>query len=357
MADIYDNFQDQHAIAHNNWQRNFVLPYGSAYNTAHTSFMKTIQAQEAADKAARERNLQIALFALSLCGGSILTSVFGSAVLKEVAGSVAVDVICKNEMERAFRVAAFVESNKTAQFALGKVWDEAESLIGNQLKSSFTENANNFPSLAKFVQEPQNVQNSLEMWVRDAYDRVMRAGNKINQNFSSDSDRKKQALQKLMSSQFFISAPAQRINEQAISIDIELTFFMKLVLDLDYLVAGYWEETGRGVNMKKVITSRTPIQKDPTSREYPNTSKYYTHGTNFETIEYKQIGDIIAKRINELHKSRFNSNFFGVSENWLGMEKIEKVSHSALQRAQTTLNGLANQNITIIQRMTHQKSP
>ena len=56
--------------------------------------------------------MQLAFFALSLSGGSVLTSVFGSAALKDAAGSIAVDVICQNNMERAFKAAHLVATNK-----------------------------------------------------------------------------------------------------------------------------------------------------------------------------------------------------------------------------------------------------
>jgi hypothetical protein len=353
----YDNFQDKRAAALNDWQRHFILPYGNAYNTAYKSFQATIKAQEEADKAARERNLQLALFALSLCGGSILTSVFGSAALKKIAQEVTLDVICRNEMQRAFKVASWVAGNETAQFALGKVWDDAESLIGAQLKSAFSENSGKFPSLAQFAQDPMNVQNNLDMWIRDIYALVIKAGTEINNRFTSNAVRLNQELGKLVASQFFVSAPQVRIDESKVASEIELTFFMKFILDLDYLVAGYWEETGRGFNMRKVITSRKPIDVDPTDRKlYPDTRKYYTDGTNFQTVEYQQVGDIIAKRVNQLHKTLFKYDFLEVTSSWLGT-KIETVSLIVLQRAQTTLKRLANNNLTNISSMVKKTVP
>jgi hypothetical protein len=358
MADTtYDNFQDARAAALADWQRNFILPYGSAYNTAYKSFDATLKAQEAADKATQERNLQLVLFALSLCGGSILTSVFGTAALKQITQEVTLDVICRNEMQKAFNAAAWVSGNKTAQFALGKVWDDAESLIGGKLKTAFTETAAQFPSLSQFAQDPMNVQNNLGMWILDVYALVIKAGTEINNRFKSESSRLQQELQKLRKSQFFISAPPVRIDENKVAIEIELTFFMKYILDLDYLVTGHWEETGRGINMKEVIDSRTPINIDPTDRsKYPNGRKYYTQGLNFQKIEYKLIGDIIANRINKLHKAIFKYDFLKVTSGFLGTS-VEATSLSILQRAQNTLKNLGNNNLTAISSMVKGAKP
>jgi hypothetical protein len=41
MSDLFERFTRASTQAENNWQRNFVLPYGSAYNTALTSYRKT----------------------------------------------------------------------------------------------------------------------------------------------------------------------------------------------------------------------------------------------------------------------------------------------------------------------------
>jgi len=348
---IYDTFQDKRTIAHNDWQRHFVLPYGSAYSTAVTNYRATIKAQEEADKAARARNLQLAFFALSLCGGSILTSVFGSAAMKDAAASVAVDVICKREMERAFKVATFVSENKTAQFALGAVWDKVESAAIDGIKGQFAENQSNFPALGKFVQEPLNMQNNLEEWVRGAYDKVLKAGSAINESHVLTADGKARQLEDLLSAPFFKHAPKQRLDEDSVRKDIELTLFMKHILDLDYLAKGYWKETGRGANMKKVVSSRTSIDMDPHSKKYPKSFRY-TQGTNFEEVKYRQIGEIIEKKIDELHKDKLKHNFFETVDTYWGLSSDrEDISRSVLRRAHTTLKLLGNRNLQKITSM------
>ena len=119
--DLYKIFDRNATRAENDWQRNFVLPYGSAYVIGRRSFQDNLDKQKKADEERQRRIAALAMFALSLCGGSILTHVFGSACAKTLAGKVALDVICKGEMNRAFKVASFVSENKTAEFAVGKL--------------------------------------------------------------------------------------------------------------------------------------------------------------------------------------------------------------------------------------------
>ena len=356
-ATSYENFQDARTNAQNRWETRFVKPYGIAYNEAYLSFNETIKEQEEADKAAREAAMQFALFALSLCGGSILTQVFGSAVLKEVAAKVAVDTVCNYGMERAFKVAAFVERNKTAQFALGELWGKAEGWIGDKLKnkingqqnkikksSELEELASNYQGIASFGKDPLTVQNSLSIWVGELYDIVLNTGNVINNQF--DGDAKIHLLNALTSSLFITSAPEIRLDEGQVRKDIELTFFMKHVLDMDYHVKG---KVTMGNKYQPVIhkpVSKTSIQTSPIRADYPH---YKSSGREFPTgagydyqdVEYQQIGDIIRKRINDLHKEKFGSDFF---------QPNEKISRNTLVRAEITLGKLEERNLNTLQK-------
>lgn len=351
MSEDYALFQDRREIAHNDWQRNFVLPYGSAYNTAVGNFRKVLQEQEDADRKARERYLELAFFALSMCGGSILTSVFGSAALKDAAAAMTVDALCRYEMHRSFKAATLVAENKTAQFALGALWDGLEGAAGGALKAKIIENASNFPSLGKFVQEPLNMQNSLEQFVRDAYNIVMQAGSAIHQQ-EKDAARKARALRQLSQSAFFVAAPAKRKDEAAISIDIELAFLMKTILELDY-VKVWKSEHSDLYEHKTTLISRTPIEQLPASKAYPK-----PHVTRVQSsapyafvhhdIDYSPVGEVIVKRIDELHQARFKQKFF--NNIWTGVrQRREDVSHEMLVRAQFVLKRLADRNLQAVE--------
>lgn len=341
MATFYDSFQDQRERAKNNWIRNFVLPYGSAFNTAHVSFHEVLRKQREADEAARQRYLQLAMFALSFAGGSVLTSVFGSAALKSAAADVAVDVICRNEWEKAFKVAHFVSENKTAQFALGSLWDQAGSLLTEKLKSSLAETTGNFPALGQFAQQPLNLQNQLEIWVRDVYDKVLTAGSEIAAQGSENDPLTVARLTQLMMAPFFIYAPTSRLDENKTAVSIELSFFLKYLTDLDYLATGHWADTGRGGSMRKVVTSRKAIDVNPLSKDYP---KYKMSGMgDFQEVGYQQVGEIIENRIDELNKAVFKERFFEQVDTLFSV-KAEDVSAAVVRRAYANLAGLGNRN-------------
>jgi hypothetical protein len=351
-ATSYENFKDNRDSAKNRWETYFVTPYGSAYNEAYHAFMDTFKKQEEADKADLETIMQLALFALSLCGGSILTHVFGSAILKEVAAKVAVDTIINRGMERSFRAAAFIERNKTAQFALGELWGKAEGWIGDKLKdkmkdernkpktsSELEEFAGNYLGLSSFGKDPLTVQNSLSIWVGELYEIILNTGTVINNTF--DGDVKSHMLKNLSSSLFITCAPTPVSNPLGeASIDIELTFFMKYILDLDYKVQGEFYGDTYGPDPFRPYYSETQekINASPTRVDYPVRTKPIKSkdgGYKYQDIRYIQAGDIIRGRINELYKKKFGSDFF---------KKNEKISRNTLARAEMTLNMLEGLN-------------
>jgi len=343
----YTKFTDALGDASRDWERHFVLPYSSAYNTAYLSYEKIIEKQKESDKEALERKMQLALFALSLCGGSILTHVFGSAVLKEVATKVAVDTIINRGMERSFKAAAYVERNKTAQFMLGELWGKGEGWVGDKIKegvnkvtkNQLEENSHNYSSLSEFSSHPMNMENNLKKWVLNLAAISSTVGQMIADTSNEETVIK--PLNILKSSYFFTAAPKESINEEPVSEDIELTFYMKYILDLDYIVKGYVEhiEKARGGYTNSThITGRAGISQNPTNPHYPISKEardWSKSQTDFEQVKYKGAGDIIRQRINALYNKKFASDFF---------RKNEKISHDTLVRAEITLNMLEGLN-------------
>lgn len=349
MPSFYDLFQDAHRRAERDWKRNFIIPYGNAYSNAHTSFKKVLKEQDDADKKTREQNMALAMFALSFVGGSILTSVFGSAATKDAVASVAVDFICKNEMEKAFNAAHFIAGNKTAQFALGKLWDEAGSRISKELQNSLKEEQTNFPSIKKFLEQPLNLQNNLEKWMLDASDKVDKAASEITNKMYLTEAGQQEELKELMQSAFFRGAPKHARDEGPLRLDMELTLFMKHILDLDYLEKGYYRVTGRdsGKLWERDVHSRKSIEEMPGSPKYPtNTSKPSHISHDYQTVRYQQLGDIIVSHIDKLHKARFKEEFFNVIDRpWPISDGPEKISNKVLQKALETLSKLSDANL------------
>ena len=352
MAANYTRFQDIRQAALNNWIRNFVLPYGSAYSTAYDNYQKTLRLQQEADKAARERDVALAMFALSLCGGSLLTAVFGQAALKTAATELALDVVCRNNMNKAFNVMVFVDGNKTAQFVLGELWDQGGSIFSNQFKATLQETPANFPTLGKFSQMPQNMQNNLEEWVRNLFDKVMQAGIEIDDNISDDK-KKEDALRKLMNSYFFKAAPTSRIDEVNVARDIELSFYMKFILELDYLESGLWVNCEK--RMVRQVESRQPVTQSPTGTNYPAQSQVNTSGpfVRFKEVKYNDVGDHIEKRIDDLHQKQFGGEafFFKKYTMMYLVESREDISRQVLVRAEYVLKRLGLRQLAGVKKL------
>jgi hypothetical protein len=344
---LFETYERAQSQAINDWIRNFVLVYGSAYSTARTSFMDTIKAQAEADKAARERNIGLAMFALSLCGGSVLTMVFGNAAASAVAGEVALDTICKYNMERAFKAANFISSNKTASFALGQVWDGAGGVLSDKLKSSLAETGGNFPSLPSFAQQPLNLQNKLEQWVRDAYAKVQEAEEEISK--VSSEAQKTTGMTGLLASPFFRTAPKKAINEDVLAVEMELTMFLKYLLERDFYVTTTTIASGTGGAAR--LSSRTAINELPASGKYPTRVTTKTGNYMFETkeVEYDDVGDLIKDRVDTLCKSRFHDDFFLVDYGYVWDSK-ESLNRQTLLRAEWRLKMLGNANLDAIQK-------
>ena len=204
------------------------------------------------------------MFALSLCGGSVLTHVFGSACAKTLAGQFVVDAIAQRETSRVFKAVNFVKENKTAQFAVGKLWDGGVDLLPD-LKAKLAETTSNFPSLTKFAQEPQVLQNKLEGWVRSAYGYVLAAEAEISRKVT-DEKTKIAMVNQLIESPFIRSAPTKEVPEGTIAEDIEFTFYMNVIRDLDYMEHVAFDERPRGGWVKRK-TRLGPIDASPGSSQ------------------------------------------------------------------------------------------
>lgn len=345
VRSTYTKFTDALGDASRDWDRHFVKLYSSAYNSAYLSYENIIKQQKESDKEALERKMQFALFALSLCGGSILTHVFGSAVLKEVAAKVAVDTIINRGMERSFRAAAYIERNKTAQFMLGELWGKGEGWVGDQIKegavkvtkNQLEENSHNYSSLSEFSSHPMNMANNLEIWVLN----LAAISSKVGQMIADISNEKtvKKPLDMLKSSYFFTAAPKEPINQESVSEDIELTFYMKYILDLDYKVQGIiYRDYGPDPFNPYHSKTQEKINASPTSPDYPVSTKpapTKDGDYKYQDVKYTQAGDVIRGRINALYKKKFGSDFF---------KKNEKISRDTLVRAELTLNMLEGLN-------------
>jgi hypothetical protein len=323
------------------WEAYAIDPYSLAYHRAFDSFKDTLDKQKAFDKI----QMELVFTALSLCGGSIFTAAFGAITAKKLVGDVAVDVICKYNMDRAFKVATFVSENKTAEFIIGGAWDAGSKLLGDKIKNSLQENAANFPAIEAIVKKPYEIDAALkafrltcEIRYFDALEALLDVkDNKIKSN-----------IFELIKKSPMCSPPNKKYFPENFEDYIELSFYMRLVLDTDHLVT-YFTAPGMGMygGNPYVQTSSKAIEATPDKKEYPTgtISKGSYLSTEFTSVEYDNVGQDVIDRMNKLYKKIFKDEKPFIDSKWFG----EYTNKNILYKATQVLNSIANQNATMIQ--------
>ena len=329
---LYEKFDREKSRAENDWIRFFIIPFHNAYIDAHRNFMAKIDEQKKADEAAQKRIAELAMTALAFCGGQLCTAVFASAALKTHAAQLTLDTLYKHNMNRTFTAVAFLTENKTAHLALGKLWEKGKDLLSSKLKKELEETNENYPSLADFTQEPQKLRNHLELWMRSILAKVIAAEKEIS---TRNEQIRAVAVENLLDAPFLAQAPTKPLAGARTIEEIELAFYMRYMLELDYIAEGHKvTRYMRGDNWDyEFVQKRTPINESPTSEKYPKDSR---KGNDFTQVRFDRVGDILRKRIDELAKSRLGSAFF---------EANEHLSQKTLLRAEAKLTELAAVNI------------
>ena len=98
MADPITNFITDIPAKERKWKNHTITPFAKAWINAFENFKETMKQQKDADEAAQKLKFELAMLALSLCGGGLLTAAFGTAAAKTLATNAALDVICRNNM-------------------------------------------------------------------------------------------------------------------------------------------------------------------------------------------------------------------------------------------------------------------
>ncbi len=190
-------------------------PFSMAYDAALAAFTKTLEDQAKADA----WKLQLMTLALSMCGGGIMTAAFGTMAIKTIAGNYALNVICNNNMERAFKVAYFVSTNKTANFIAGKVWDEIESrgtaLVSATTVEALSQTVQAFPSADKGNMSAFTMDKTLETFIGEAKIKAHNIAADIRDNSKVGDDEKIALVDKMRAKQVLQPAHQDRRRRDA----------------------------------------------------------------------------------------------------------------------------------------------
>lgn len=328
------------------WTGNVIGPFSKNYKIAHSEFAKTIEEQ----KKVEQQRMDMAFSALTLFGGSLFTSVLGKTTLKALAGQVAVDVICDNNMERAFKVAGFVESNHAAQFVIGKAWSSGEAWVMSKAKAEFNERTFNAPDSLIKLKDPGDMKDSLEQFFIDCKNKLTLAVHALEKS-NLDENKKKAEYAKIRSSPF-CNPPTQKIYSASLAEELELSFYMKMLLNSDTFLT---------MNKNGANALNKPITELPSSPNYPSASnpgRYAQEGRQTKGVRYRRIGDVITDKMNKLYRKHLKTNsalldstvWEKLTEKGTGSSWWGDIPHrDVLREAENVLNTFGNNNIAKIQ--------
>jgi len=339
----YDRLQDKIRETKNLWNNRASYPLSSSYERARDTYLTTLKEQKELDRLNAEKKAQLVMLALSLAGGSVLATFFGKAAAKTVAAEIvsnsALNIVVNKGWERAFSALAWTDKSAGMKFVLGSLWDEVGNRITKEVSDKIKEVPKNItPAKLKgkaTIKGPVEYLGELLSLVNRWENAVMATG-----RWLYDSPGGEAAIKTFQKSSPFFKLPKRKLDVGITANKMELSFWMKYLLDSDFLETGYWKETGRGISMRRVSTGRKPINVNPSNPKYPKAYKQTGSfgGVDYSRVGYDNAGEVIRKRINLLHKKAKGQNFF--------TEK--RVSKQTLQKAQQTLQNLASQNANIV---------
>jgi hypothetical protein len=323
------------------WRNSIATPYQVAYHRAYNNFIKTLNRQANSDKL----KIDLALTALSLCSGSLLTTVFAGVALKAVAGKAVVDFICRYNLNLLFKAALYVETNKTAKFIVGAVWDQAAGMLTSQTKTLFQQNAANFPCVNNLVQKPFEIEAALTSFVDSAYLKV----NAVCEDIlaSNKAAPEKEVVFKKLAQSPFCNPPNSCPLPRDLADRIELTFYMKLILNSDWLVKKLLVPTNTQ-GSPWVTVDKKPISQVPGEKDYPKLS--HKKGDSLltpremTTVEYDRIGQDIIDRMNQLCKNIVREKYPVIDSRMFG----EFTSEKTLKKADEILKKIGAQNLASV---------
>ena len=289
--------------------------------------------QADADKARAD----LLVTAASIVTGSILMATVASTSLRALAGQVALETVCNNNMNRTFSLMAVASSSQTFMFAMDKVLDTAKDKLKDQLTKTATDLTDSTKHMV--VSSPLGQHLQLELFLvrhqracLDAADIVATA---------SVSDSIKENTYKALMKAPIIVPPLMALDSDQLSLRIELCFYMNKILDSDELDSFDSRTTiGGGPGPPPKVS---PILQMPSARDYPKTTtpkmSGFTEGP-WQAVTYDRPGSHIRRKIDEVHKQVFGRKFYE-GEDWFG-DVSKDMMATELRKAENVIVKLAD---------------
>ncbi|WP_426035162.1 hypothetical protein [Cypionkella sp. TWP1-2-1b2] len=318
------------------YEANWVLPYANAYVVAHTSFKETLQSQADLDKF----KLDLFLTAATIGFGAGMGAIFGkAATVASVAVDQALTQVCNRNMQRTFNLMASISASVPGTFIVEQVWAEVSTKIGAAASAQVQAMVTAAPVTAGAVQNPQTLQNDMQLYVLRAVAAAHAVAQDIRDHLTMTANEKDASARAMRAARLFSGAPTRDIigARQVAADTMELGFYMALVMDADYIEETYNDPDtrvgGRAISERSRVGQVTQLT---TAQDYPT----WGHGLGvtpdggIRRIAYDRPGSRIVDRINTLHNAKFRMDFManGWFDNDMGGRDIA--------RAELTLQAL-----------------
>lgn len=312
------------------WQTKVLSRYAIAYVTAYESYQKVLKDQAEADKARADLIVSVA----SILGGSILMATMAQTSLRAIAGNALLNFVCNRNLDRTFNAMAVLQENKPFMFALGKLLDTVKERTTSAIKDNVEQIFATGPKietsnpLAVYIRLV-DVLNTQRLAINTAADMVERS--------PMTPVAKTRAFAELLAAPI-CRPPSQAVVETELAKKIELSFYLKAVLDSDRLVT--FGPFIPGANLRDM--REAPIPQAPSAPDYPraNMPRGLGGGT---IIVAPELGGAVEARLRELHHEVFGRNFRADRPwiAWPGSPQPGDLGRAELRAAEHRLDDLA----------------
>jgi hypothetical protein len=285
--------------------------------------------------------LDLAVAALTLCSGGVVGALLGEITWMQAAGRVVLDALCRENMLKTFRIAGLLSRNKVLEFAIGKSWERIKAIAtleskiileGVYMDASVGRSFIAKPHTKQYVMEKFLVGNSVG--IRAACKALINAPIATGE---------KERLFDTVARSHFCKPPLQKVLPENYYRWIELTFYLKLVINSDWLIQYRDNVYGFRSGYRK-----TPIHAAPGERVYPTDSIRYKRGfyTRSTTrVEYDDIGQQYIDRMNTLYAELFPGEYSPlIDSRMLG----KTASAPILEKAYRTLKKIGHMNTRLV---------
>ena len=330
------------------WRRTVVLPFGGAYKAAYDSFEAAVKEQARQKEEMEKLKFEFAMAALAIAGGSLLTALYGTASMKAIGKEQLLDQVCKRNMEKTFEVMHFAESNATASFITGQIWDKVEAQGLASLKAKLEPKTGQYMSLIQTKNKPEQVLENMEKFNLELREKGIDFILAVRK--APLPDAAKMFLVKEALKSAYLNPPKTELDKAKLTPKIELTLLMQLLTNSD---KKYFTKIGPSRNRARFLGVKSQpryfyrdVPQSANSSKYPEKSgdSTYAKGTmyEYEGLRMPGVGNSIMKHIDAVHrKVHPNKNFFRTGE-YYEWEFNDSEVTSIVKRAEKSLKDLGD---------------